>query len=191
MKIIKTEYEQVGSYIQLDKNTYRITCGYGENGAVYFKDGKNFERYPDAPCYLQEAVFENESIVINEYETYKTLLEKCNYNEQLCKAMFDNLNWQSPETWLNELDEEDLAYFYDFVKVGNKVFWNEQPWRTIPLGFYEVKEIKDKPENWTWDTSVILKVKDCNGEQWDVEAHLNELSQTNIKLKLNKYGKNN
>lgn len=187
MKIIKTQYEKVGSYTQLKDKDYQFVGGYGESGAIYFKDEENFIKHPNEPCYAPEAVFDNEeSVVTEEYETYKTLLEKCFYNEKICQAMFYDIEWQHPDTWLNEWDEEDIAYFYDFVKVGNKVFWNEQPWRTIPLGFYEVIEIKDKPENWTWNTSVILKVRDCNGEMWNIEAHLCELSQTDIKLKLDK-----
>lgn len=198
MKIIKTQYEKVGGCIQWEGEAYQFVGGYGDSGAVYFKDEENFIKHPDEPCYVPEAVFQDEKyitqnkqvaavcIVTEEYETYRTLLEKSRYNEQLCRAMFDNLKWQCPETWLNELDNEDIVYFYDFVKVGNKVFWNEQPFKQIPLGFYEIVEIKDRPENWTWVTSVLLKTKDVSGEEIVVEAHLCELSQTDIKLKIDK-----
>lgn len=198
MKIIKTQYEKVGGCIQWEGEAYQFVGGYGDSGAVYFKDEENFIKHPDEPCYVPEAVFQDEKyitqnkqvaavcIVTEEYETYRTLLEKSRYNEQLCRAMFDNLKWQCPEIWLNELDNEDIVYFYDFVKVGNKVFWNEQPFKQIPLGFYEIVEIKDRPENWTWVTSVLLKTKDVSGEEIVVEAHLCELSQTDIKLKIDK-----
>jgi len=200
MKIIKTQYEKVGGCIQWEDKIYQFVGGYGESGAVYFKDEENFVKHPNEPCYVPEGVFQDEKniienkqvsavcIVTDEYETYKTLLEKSHYNEQICRAMFDNLEWQHPDTWLNEWDEEDIAYFYDFVKVGNKVFWNEQPFKQIPLGFYEVVEIKDEPENWTWNTSVMLRVKDVNGEEIIIEALLCELSQTDIKLKIDKWG---
>lgn len=199
MKIIKTQYEKVGGCIQWEDKAYQFVGGYGESGAVYFKDGENFERHPNAPCYVSEAVFQDEKhitqneqvsavcIITNEYETYKTLLEKSCYNEQICRAMFDALEWQCPETWLNELDNEDIVYFYNFVKVGNKVFWNMPPFKQIPLGFYEIVKIKEKPEDWTWNTSVWLRAKDVDGEEITVEAYLRELSQTDIKLKVDKW----
>ncbi len=36
------------------------------------------------------------------------------------------------------------------------------------------------------DLLIMMKVHDCNGELWNVEAHLCELSQTDIKIKLDK-----
>lgn len=199
MKIIKTRYEKVGSCTLCENKDYQFVGGYGESGGVYFKDEENFERYPDAPCYVPEAVFQDEKytteneqvpagcVVTDEYETYKTLLEKSCYNERICKAMFDALEWQCPETWLNELDNEDIAYFYDFVKVGSKVFWNKPPFKQIPLGFYEIVKIKEKSENWTWNTSIWLRAKDVDGEEITVEAYLCELSQTDIKFKIDKW----
>lgn len=192
MKVIQS-YEKIGDYLRLGEDSklgkYCFYGEYGENGSLIFKNEENFIKHWDEPCYVPTSEFSDSGSVYsitNKYETYKTLLEQCHYNERLCECIFEHLDWQSPTTWLSELDAEDYVAFYDFVQVGDKVFWHEQPWKRIPMGFYEVVEIKDKPEDWSLFTSVMLRVQDCNGEWWNVEAHLGELSKTDIKLKLNK-----
>lgn len=190
------QYEKVGKCRKLEGDDYCFYAEYNDMGDLIFKDEEAFVKAWNEPCYIPTSGFGDSSskyYITPQYETHISLLEQCNYNEKLCECMFEHLDWQSPTTWLNELDAEDYAAFYDFVQVGNTVFWHEQPWKRIPMGYYEVVEIKDNPEDWSLLTSVILKVKDCNGEWWNVESHLRELSQTDIKLKINKlnHEKNN
>lgn len=201
MKTTKKKYEQVGSYTQCDKGQYRFVGGCGEDGIAYFKSEEDFIKRPYSPCYVPNGVFNDERyithneqgdaeyIITNEYETYKTLLEKCRYNERLCQVMFHELNWQHPDTWLNEWGEENIAEFYDFVKVGNYVFWNWPAFAEIPVGFYEITEINSDPKDWTWNTTIWLKTKDIFGEEILIEALLNEISQTDIKFKLEQWEK--
>lgn len=192
MKVIQS-YEKVGKCQRLSENSvlgkYCFLGEYADDGSLIYKDEENFVKRWDEPCYVPTSEFGEESngyTITDKYETHKTLLELCHYNEKLCKCMFGLLSWQSPTVWLDALDAEDYAEAYDFVQVGRKAFWNEPLSERVQMGFYEVVKIEDKSENWSWSTPVVLKVQDCSGEYWNVEAYLGELSETDVKLKLRK-----
>lgn len=194
MKVIE-EYEKIGDYLEMDDNSVLgkyCFCGeHIENGCLMFKDEKNFTKHWDKPCYVPSSGFKNDNIYAftDCYETYKTLLEKCLYNETMCRCAFERLCGQSVETWFDEIDAEDCAYFYDFVKVGSTVFWNVQPWKNVPLQYGKVKKIKDKPSHWTLDTKIFIEVRDFLGEEIVVKSRLRELSKTDIQIQMRKWEK--
>lgn len=195
MKVIKL-YEKVGDVLKLSKNSmFGEYCFRGEpavNGRLIFKDEESFTKRWDEPCYIPASVFEDggtQYTMTDKYETHKTLLEKCNYNERMCQCMFERIDCWHPEEWLDDLDEDDYAYFYDFVKVGNDVFLNEPPFKSIPMQYGNVVAISTTPDNWTFDTSIDLKVRDVIGEVWTIEAYLHEVSETDIKLKMKRWEK--
>ena len=145
---------------------YIITPEYADIESTYgtfFKDSEAYENDWDAPCYAEEACFDD-SPMTDRYWTHASLLLECGYNEKLCDVMFAELAWQCPDTWLNELDEEDYAQFWSWLKVGSQAFWWLNEW--WDYGFYEVIRIEDCLEDYNPDTVVWLRRADpdCPGE---------------------------
>lgn len=70
-----------------------------------FKDEEAFLTTPDAPCYvaeLSDAVY-----------THHDILRICNGQEEIAKLCFDEIDWQHPETWLDEAimnDEFEMCF---------------------------------------------------------------------------------
>ena len=186
MKIIVTQYEKIGRCDKLEDGRYTFYGEYSDMGNLIFKDGETFAKHWNEPCYMSTDDFSNST---QRYETHTTLLEQCNYNEQMCQCMFKQLDGEMPAKWLDTLKSEDYEAFYSFVKVGSEVFLHKSPYKRIPVDFYKVIAIEDTPENWMPDTSVILEVEDVNGETMEIETFLCELSQTDIKQKIAKWGK--
>lgn len=100
--------------------------------------------------------------------------------------MFSELAWQCPDTWLNELDEEDYSYYWSWLKVGCKAFWWLDEW--WDADFYEVVRIGDAPEDYNPDTTVWLRKPDEEnpGKYEEIEARLWELAETDISRQLQK-----
>lgn len=184
MKVI-TEYDKVGKYIGFNDGEYQFHGERNENGELFFKDEEAFVKDWNAPCYLPSYEFRaNVADMTTEcFETHKFLLWYCHLNERMCQRMFEQLNGEQPAEWLARLRSEDYVELYSFVKVGSKVFFHE-PWGNIPMGFYEVNSIGSKNKKWSLSTSVFLKAKNCDGEECIVEAYLDELSETDIALKI-------
>lgn len=139
---------KIGS-VHTANGQYIITPEYANIGDLYgtfFKDSEAYEKDWDAPCYAEEACFDD-STTTDRYWTHTSLLLECGYNEKLCNAMFSELAWQCPDTWLNELDEEDYSYYWSWLKVGCKAFWWLDEW--WDADFYEVVRIGDAPEDYT------------------------------------------
>lgn len=185
-------YEQIGHCSEqkhLGAGVYHFDAGCGKNGRLYFKDGEAFANSLDTPCYVPEVDFENRrSLTTRGYRTYDTLLSICHYNERFCKAVFDRLEGQSVAECLSDMcDEGEAAKFWDFVKVGNKVFWGfpDRSFYNIEPDFYEVTEIKREAENFlNW--KVMLHVVDICGQHMNAEARMDELSETDVMLKIKK-----
>lgn len=159
-------------------------CGDGRNG-TFFKDSEAYENDWDAPCYSEEACFDD-AATTDRYWTHVSLLLECGYNEKLCNAMFSELAWQCPDTWLNELDEEDYSYYWSWLKVGCKAFWWLDEW--WDADFYEVVRIGDAPEDYNPDTTVWLRKPDEEnpGKYEEIEARLWELAEIDISRQLQK-----
>jgi hypothetical protein len=89
-----------------------IHAGYSANGAV-FKSEEAYLHYPDEICYVPEYGFpENTGPYKGAVEdvegyTHHDLLKLCDGDEKLCDAMFSLLDWQFPETWLNEIEDDE------------------------------------------------------------------------------------
>ena len=180
------QYEKVGS-VRREKGIYIITPEYaktpGGNFGTFFKDAEAYEKDWDAPCYSEEACFDGADAT-ESYFTHAMLLEECGYNERLCDAMFHEISWQCPDTWLNELESEDYAQFWSWLKVGCKAFWWLNEW--WDADYYEVIRIEDAPEDYNPDTVVWLRRRDpehlCEYEK--IEARLWDLAETDISHQL-------
>lgn len=185
---MQTDNVMIGS-IRYEHGTFYIKAEYGSadglNQGTFFKDELAYKNNLDAPCYVPECGFDDEDEISEGYYTHRMLLEECGYNEELCDAMFAALGWQSPSTWLDELESEDYAQFWNWLKIGGKAFWGLNEW--WDADFYEVINIDDEPKDWTPDTIVTLRRKDPDNESFDeiIEARLWDLAKTNIQEIIN------
>jgi hypothetical protein len=105
------EYELIGNI-----ENGIVYAGQSENGMV-FKSKETYLYYPDEICYVPEYGFSKWSTFewgegckgsvddVKGY-THNDLLKLCDGNEKLCDVMFDLLDWQFPETWLEGEDDE-------------------------------------------------------------------------------------
>ena len=59
-----------------------------------FKDWEAFRNHPDAPCYVPE--------LTDAVYTRNDLMALCNGQEELAEELFDQLDWQSPSTLMDE-----------------------------------------------------------------------------------------
>ncbi len=162
---------------------YIITSEYANiNGSEgkFFKDEEAYENNWDAPCYAEEAFFDD-SETTEEYWTHLSLLEACGYNEKLCDTMFKELSWQCPDTWLNELESEDYAYFWNWMKPGVKAFYN---WNGVCEDVYPCKivRIDEDPQDWYAKTSVwiLMENPDMPGSDEEAEVCLWDLMGNNV-----------
>lgn len=175
--------EMIGS-IRYEHGTFYIKPDYGScdglNQGRFFKDELAYKNNWNAPCYVPERYFDDEDEVSDSFFTHRSLLEECGYNKELCDAMFSALSWQSPEVWLEELESEDYANFWSWLKVGCEAYWGLNEWWNA--GFYEVIRIEDDPENWNPDTIVWLRKEDDDnpGEYDEIEARLCDLAETDV-----------
>lgn len=158
--------------------------GNSENGFI-FKDYEAYENDWDAPCYVPEYAAEDVAVTIDgiEYEcggskdkcdwySHKDLLKICGYNHKICDTLFQEIDWCYPSTWLDDCDNNDFIdynYAYDFVKVGNQVYW-EDPDHGFSSGYYKVASINDGNEPWDLDTIILIV-----NEHSEAEAPLREL----------------
>lgn len=152
-----------------DGNPYFL-FGYSEEGFV-FKDYDAYNNDWDAPCYVPECAAEDNAVTIDgvEYEcggdkdkcnwySHNDLLALCYYNHKLCDDLFGEIDWCYPETWLDDRDNYGLDYneYFDFVKVGNTVYWDDPDADLQASGYYEVLQIDDCEKPWELDTLVLI-----------------------------------
>lgn len=128
---MNTEYLKIGTVKKSD-GEYRFKPGHHDDGLDYgyiFKDEEAYHNDWDAPCYVPEAAFDVEpdenGFAEVDYYSHNDLLLLCNGNRELCDYFFGQCKWACPETYWNEWDDEDIAYFYRFIKPGAKVWWND------------------------------------------------------------------
>lgn len=166
------EYLKIGEIKRIDGEVL-VKRGYYDDGVTFgyiFKDEEAYEKDWNAICYVPEACFadiepdEDDFCSIGYGYTHNDLLELCNYNRELCDAFFDGCKWACPETYWNEWDEvEDIAYYYNFLQTGAKVWWNDPAGETsgeyevldVPFKFDEQGELVD-PENFSLDTIILI-----------------------------------
>ncbi len=173
----------IGS-IRYEHGTFYIKPEYGSadglNQGLFFKDELAYKNNMNAPCYVPECYFDDEDEVTDSFYTHRSLLEICGYNEELCDACFAALSWQSPEIWLDELEPEDYAHFWNWLHEGGKAYlWSDMEWST---GFYDVVQIDDEPDDWSPDTEVVIRREcpyDCTKDE-ELTVRLLELAKSNV-----------
>lgn len=135
-----TEYQAVplGGYIKVsDKNGHEAQIYYGEmdEQGLIFKDTLAYQYDMDTVSYIGESLLEENTIEITNYlqecfkeeiepgklvaglmglssgYTHRDFLKMSNYQEEVAAMIFEGVNWQSPETYLDEMEREnELAY---------------------------------------------------------------------------------
>lgn len=96
MKVGTYRIDEDGNIVELKRECY----GQG----WIFKDKDAFENNPDAPCYVPE--------LSDMVYTRNDFLGMCNGQEEIAERVFESIDWQHPETYLDELwmgDEPELA----------------------------------------------------------------------------------
>lgn len=149
-------YIKIGSSNPLGEGDYRFWEGQSENGAC-FKDEEAYLNDWDKPCYVAECDFEAAGPMgVCDYYTHKNLLALCHNNRKLCDAVFYTVDWQSPETYLDELGNScDFKDFWPFVKAGAKVRWADPAGQTS--GIFTVLEVRNVgADNWCADDIVLI-----------------------------------
>lgn len=167
----KQDYIKIGESKILDGQVV-IKPDYYDDGLAFgniFKDEEIYQNNWGAVCFVPEYAFED--VEPDEDGFYKVtgyshndLFNLCAGNRELCDWIFhDKLVWAFPETYLNELSDEDMAYFYRFITPGAKVWWNDPAGKTsgkytvlkVPFEFDEQGE-SIKPETFASDAIILI-----------------------------------
>ncbi len=87
-------YCKIGSYTPgTDEQEAAIDREYFRQGFI-FKDEEAFLFHPEQVCYVPE--------LSDEGYTRQDFLELCNGQEEFARECFYAVDWQSPETWIDE-----------------------------------------------------------------------------------------
>lgn len=174
------EYLKVGESKIVDGETL-VKLGYYDDGLSYgeiFKDEEAYDNDWDAICYVPEYGFDEcEPDTDGFYETFdgyshNDLLKLCNGNRELCDYLFHSqCVWAYPSTYIEEWDDNDIAYFYRFIKPGAKVWWNDPAGETsgeytvwgCPFEFGEHGEPVE-PESFSSDAVIIIGTDNSEAE---------------------------
>lgn len=166
------EYLKVGE-LKVVGDAILIKPGYYNNGLDFgriFKDEEAYGKDWDAICYVPEYAFkdataDDEGFAIDfDGVTHNQLLDMCCGNRELCDYFFfSKLMWAYPDTYMDEWDDEDIAYFYRFIKPGAKVWWNDPAGATsgeytvfdVPFEFDEHGE-PIEPGTFTSDAIILI-----------------------------------
>ena len=89
---------KAGSVVRKPDGGWQIDREWYGQGYI-FKDEEAFLTTPDAPCYVAE--------LSDEVYNHLDILRICNGQEEIAKLCFDEIDWQHPETWLDEAIRED------------------------------------------------------------------------------------
>ena len=128
---METKYIKIGELKVVNGETF-VKPDYFDDGLTsgnIFKDEEAYEKDWGAICYVPEATFIGEKSDSDGFYnitgiTHNELLDSCHGNREWCDALFSQLKWACPETYLDELNEEDVSYYYRFIKPGATVWWN-------------------------------------------------------------------
>jgi hypothetical protein len=97
---MNTKYEVIGELnLDRDGNILSIKRGASEQGYIY----KNYNAYlndKSAVCYVAE--------LSDCLYTGQDFLDMCNGQEEIADQVFEAVDWQSPETYLQEQYDEEL-----------------------------------------------------------------------------------
>lgn len=108
---MQKEYLEIGQYIPeteesdaiINRATYRQGC--------IVKSEDAYLHHLDKVCYVPE--------LSDETYTHQDFLDLCNGQEAFAKACFEAVDWQCPETWLDEQFREDE---WGFCQRCNKIY---------------------------------------------------------------------
>lgn len=105
-------YLKVGSYTpETEEQEAVIDREYYRQGWI-FKDEEAFLHHPERVCYVPE--------LSDEGYTRQNFLDMCNGQEEVAALLFESVDWQSPETLLNELYD---TYELEFCPVCQKNYF--------------------------------------------------------------------
>lgn len=101
----KRKYVKVGNYIPADEMNGKVAVierDFFQQGYI-FKDEEAYldKESPDKVCYIPE--------LSDSLYTRHDFLEMCNGQEDIADFVFDAVDWQHPETYLEEQWAEELA----------------------------------------------------------------------------------
>ena len=90
---------QIGKYVPAHNGREAlIQREFYEQGYIV-KDEAAYRSHPKRVCYVPE--------LSDTPYTHNDLLALCDGQEALARVCFDCLNWQSPETWMDEYEREE------------------------------------------------------------------------------------
>lgn len=130
---MENEYQIIGKIKYVDGQLW-VNPEYLTDGITYGVVYKNYKAYFDnwdEVCYVPEHGYQKDSKDKDGYYhecdgyTHNDLLALCGYNREFCDYLFDNLMWAYPETHLVEWDDSNLLSFYNFIRPGVEVWWND------------------------------------------------------------------
>lgn len=104
MRERKKEYLKVGGYVPADEENSTpevIDRDYYRQGWI-FKDEEAYcdKEHPERVCYIPE--------LSDSLYTRQNFLDMCNGQPEIADLVFEMVDWQHPETYLDEQDEEEL-----------------------------------------------------------------------------------
>lgn len=165
------EIEPIGQ-LTFDANGIPYFClGETENGYCY-KDAEIYENNWDETCYIPENAtpdlpsMKERGLVFESYDgddcySHRDLLNHCFGNHALCDYMFEELSWEFPSTFLSSLEQYSRGwrYFYDYVKEGARLWWNDPARETC--GWVVVENVPTEEElpeeDWNTDTIILVR----------------------------------
>ena len=87
-------YIKIGSYTPATGETPAIIDREYFGQGFIFKDGAAFHSHPDQPCYIPE--------LSDAVYTRQDFIKLCGGREDFAEICFDIVDWQSPESWIQE-----------------------------------------------------------------------------------------
>lgn len=179
------EYSKTGSVTFIDDKPYFLFDGSAQG--FIFKDEEAYFKDWNAPCYVPEYAKSEDEVTLDgityhcggsqddcDWYSHYDILSDCYNNQELCDYVFSNIDWQYVSTAVEEMqtyNDDFWNYWWRFVKVGRKVYWNDPAGETS--GWYRVAEIGAKDGEYEEDTIVLI----YNKYGSEAEVNLWELSE--------------
>lgn len=140
------DYLKIGEIKIVDDEIF-IKPDYIDDGLAFgciFKNEEAYEKDWDAICYVPEYAFKDVEVDADGFAsvsgvTHNQLLDMCCGNREWCDYLFSKLMWAYPDTYMDEWEDNDIAYFYRFIKPGSKVWWNDPAGETS--GEYSIYKV--------------------------------------------------
>lgn len=116
------QYLKIGSYTPETDEAEAVTCREYYRQGFIFKDEEAFLKFPDKVCYVPE--------LSDEGYTRQNFLDMCNGQVDVATMIFETVDWQSPETLLNEMYD---TYEIDFCPVCQKIYFMMGEQKPCPI----------------------------------------------------------